>query len=387
MDDFGHLIEFIYSRNHQENLNGRLTVEPIKSFKIEISANRSYTLTHSEFFRANANGVYNTYSPTESGNFSISYFTWNTAFVKDDKTYSNTNWTNFLAYRSEASALLAGRNPNYVSGNDTVVGYKNGYGPSQSEVLTTAFLSAYSGKQPSNSFLDRFPQIPKPNWRITYDGLSKLPFLQNILQSFNLSHGYRSIYSVNTFSQNLLYLPNDGYSFRRDTIGNFIPHYDFQQITISEQLSPLIGLDMTWKNSLQTRFEIRRDRTLTLAYSNIQVTEVRGVEYVIGFGYKIKKVRFPIRIGPKPTRSDLSLRADINLRNNTTILRKAIEGTNQPSAGSRTLGMKFSADYPISDRFNIRAFYEFNSNNPFVSSSYPTSNTNAGLSVRFTLAQ
>ncbi len=376
-----------YSTNQQKNLTARLTIEPVKSFRIELTGNRNLSITHSEFFRANADGVYQTYSPTESGNFSISYLTWSTQFVKDDKTYSNQNWINFLDYRSNASQLLAGQNPNYTPGNDTVPGYRFGYGQSQAEVLTTAFLSAYSGKQPEKRFLNRFPEIPRPNWRVTYDGLSKLPLFQSFLQSFSLSHGYRSVYSINSFSQNLLYTQNDGYSSNRDTIGNFIPQYDFQQVTIAEQLSPLIGIDMTWKNSLQTRFEIRRDRTLTLAYSNIQVTEVRGVEYVIGVGYKIKKVKFPFKTGPKRITSDLSLRADINMRNNTTILRKAIEGTNQPSSGSRTLGVKLSADYPINERFNIRAFYEYNANNPFVSSSYPTANTNAGISIRFTLAQ
>ena len=175
---------------------------------------------------------------------------------------------------------------------------------------------------------------------------------------------------------------------RRDTAGNFIPQYAIQQITLAEQLSPLIGIDITWKNSLQTRFEIKRDRTLTLAYSNIQVTEVRGIEYVIGLGYKIKKVTFPIGLGKgKRPSNDLSLRADFNLRKNTTILRKLIENTNQPSSGSTTMGVKVSADYPVTDRFNIRLFYDWNGNDPFVSSSYPTSNTNAGISIRFTLAQ
>ncbi len=376
-----------YSTNEQTNLTARLTIEPIKSFRIELSGNRNLSITHSEFFRANADGVFQTYSPTESGNFSISYLTWSTQFVKDDKTYSNQNWINFLNNRSAASQILAAENPNYTPGNDTVPGYRNGYGSSQSEVLTTAFLSAYSGKDPSKRFTVRFPEIPRPNWRVTYDGLSKVPLFQTFLQSFSLSHGYRSVYSINSFTQNLLYTQTNGAASNRDTIGNFIPQYDVQQVTISEQLSPLIGVDMTWKNSLQTRFEIRRDRTLTLAYSNIQITEVRGVEYVVGFGYKIKKVKFPFKTGAKRITSDLSLRADINWRNNTTILRRAIEGTNQPSAGSKTLGLKFSADYPISERFNIRAFYEYNSNNPFVSSSFPTANTNAGFSVRFTLAQ
>lgn len=377
-----------YSTTNSKNFSARLTAEPLKSFRIELTANRNLSISHSEFFRANADGVYSSYSPTETGNFSISYFTWNTHFVKDDKVYSNTNWENFLKNRSEASQLLAEQNPNYAPGNDSVPGYRNGYGPSQAEVLTTAFLSAYSGKTPSNKFLDRFPEIPKPNWRITYDGLSRVRAFQKVLQSFSLSHGYRSVYSVNSFTQNLLYEQTNDAPSNRDTVGNFIPRYDFQQITISEQLSPLIGIDMTWKNSLQTRFEIRRDRTLTLAYSNIQVTEVRGVEYTIGLGYKFRKVKLPFKVGTKgKLTSDLSVRADINLRNNTTILRKAIEGTNQPSAGSRTMGIKLSADYPINERFNVRAFYEYNSNNPFVSSSFPTANTNAGISIRFTLAQ
>jgi cell surface protein SprA len=145
---------------------------------------------------------------------------------------------------------------------------------------------------------------------------------------------------------------------------------------------------MTWKNSLQTRFEIKKDRTLTLAYSNIQVTEVRGTEYTVGLGYKFKRVTLPFRVGNgKKLSNDLNVRIDVNLRDNRTILRRVNEGTNQPSAGTKTLGVKISADYPVNDRFNVRAFYDYNANNPFVSSSYPTSNVNAGLSIRFTLAQ
>ena len=83
----------------------------------------------------------------------------------------------------------------------------------------------------------------------------------------------------------------------------------------------------------------------------------------------------------------MTVKVDLNLRENTTILRKVIEGTNQPSAGTKTLSVKVSADYPVNDRFNVRAFYDFSSNEPFTSTSYPTSYTNAGIAIRFTLAQ
>jgi cell surface protein SprA len=380
-----------YTTSKLRNLSLRLTIEPIKSLKIELTGNRNYTLNHSEYYKFNpAENRFTSFSPTESGNFSISYLTWNTHFVSDAKDYSNDNFEQFKLNRTRLSGLLADQNPN--SGDLTTTpepGYERGYGSSQQEVLTYAFLSAYSGESPSKSITDRFPNIPKPNWRVTYDGLSKIKFFSSFLQSLTVSHGYRSVYSINSFTQNLLYKEDpDHHPLATDTNHNFIPIYDIQQITIAEQLAPLIGIDMTWKNSLQTRFEIKRDRTITLSYSNIQVTEVRGTEYVIGLGYKFKKVTLPIRVGgTKKLSNDLNVKMDIGLRDNKTILRKVLDNTNQPSAGSRTLSLKVSADYPINDRFNVRAFYDYNSNNPFVSSSYPTSNTNAGLSIRFTLAQ
>ncbi len=375
-----------FTRTYLQNLTVRVTIEPLKSLKIELNGSRNYTLNHNEYYKyQNSDGTFRSSSVTESGNFSISYLTWNTHFVKDADDYSNKNFDQFVKNRQTFSGILDAENPNVPRQPNT-----NGYGLTQKEVLTYAFLSAYSGRTPSRSILKLFPTIPMPNWRVTYDGLSKLKLFSSFLQSLTISHGYRSIYSINSFTQNLFYTRDENNKMpnNTDTIGNFIPQYDLQQITISEQLAPLIGIDMTWKNSLQTRFEIKRDRTISLAYSNSQVTEVRGIEYTIGLGYKFKKVTLPFRTGGKKKLSnDLTVKADVNLRDNTTILRKVVEGTNQPSGGTKTLAFKISADYPINDRFNVQAFYNYSANEPFVSTSYPNSNTNAGISIRFTLAQ
>jgi cell surface protein SprA len=94
-----------------------------------------------------------------------------------------------------------------------------------------------------------------------------------------------------------------------------------------------------------------------------------------------------VKIGNKKLVNDLNVRGDFNLRQNNTIIRKLIEGTNQPSAGTTNIGIKFSADYNINDRFNIKAFYDRQANEPFVSSSFPNSNTRIGFSIRFSLAQ
>src|SRR6185295_6095116 len=97
-----------------------------------------------------------------------------------------------------------------------------------------------------------FPKIPMPNWRITYDGLSKISLIKKLFQSVSLSHAYRSTYSVNSYTTNLFYETGGAV---RDLSGNFIPKYEIAQVSISEQFSPLIGIDITWKNSLTTRFE------------------------------------------------------------------------------------------------------------------------------------
>lgn len=378
-----------YTTTKVQALNLRATVEPVKSFKIELTATRNFTLNHNEYFKYNpTDGIFQSLSPTETGTFSTSYLTWNTHFVTDAEDYSNQNFTQFVNNIQSFSNILGLDNPN-PAGSLTPAPYSQGYGQTQQDAVTYSFLSAYSGRQPSRSLTKNFRDIiPMPNWRVTYDGLSKMKFVQSFLQSLTISHGYRSIFSVNSFSRNLLYQETNNFPSALDTAQNFIPKYDIQQITISEQLAPLIGFDMTWKNSLQTRFEIKRDRTITLAYSNIQVTEVRGIEYTLGLGYKFKRVTLPFRIGGKKKLSnDMTVKVDLNLRENTTILRKVVEGTNQPSAGTTTLSVKVSADYPVNDRFNVRAFYDFSSNEPFVSTSYPTSYTNAGIAIRFTLAQ
>lgn len=372
-----------------QNLSLRANLEPFKNFKIEVTATRNYALNHQEFFRYNGTDNFQAFTPTESGNFTISYLTWNTSFIKDANDYSNKNFKNFAQYTYDFSKILSDGNVNSTGLLDSAQYYK-GYSGTQQEVLTYAFLAAYSGNTPSTKLADRFPKIPKPNWRITYDGLSKIKALQKVFQSFSLSHGYRSSYNMNSFVQNLLYSEDaNGNANAVDINQNFLPKYQIQQITLSEQYAPLVGVDMTFKNSLQARVEYKRDRTLSLAYSNIQVTEIRGKEYTLGLGYKFKKVKLPFFKGPngKRLQNDLNVRGDFSVRENTTIIRKLIEKTNQPSAGNTSIGLKFSADYNINERFNIKAFYDRQANNPFVSSSYPIANTRFGLSVRFTLAQ
>ena len=118
---------------------------------------------------------------------------------------------------------------------------------------------------------------------------------------------------------------------------------------------------MTWKNSLITKLEIKKNRTLNLSLSNNQLTEIKGSEYVIGTGYRIKDLEFRFRSGgrSKKISSDLDLKLDLNIRNNETVIRKIVENDEQTTMGQQTISIKFSADYVVNSRLNLKMFYYF----------------------------
>jgi cell surface protein SprA len=226
--------------------------------------------------------------------------------------------------------------------------------------------------------------IPAPNWDITYDGLTKLPLFEKWFRTVTMKNSYRATFNVASFQTNLLYVEGANVT---DQAGNFIPEKQIAVVTLQEVMRPFIGFDATLKNSLLAKFEYNRDRNLSLSLTNNQVTEVRGKEFVIGTGYRLKDVKFPFTIGGSTPKSDLNLRVDLSLRENVTVIRKIQEEQNQPTAGQNIISIKTSADYVINQRLNVRAFYERVINTPVISTSFPSSNTNAGVSLRFTLAQ
>jgi cell surface protein SprA len=170
-------------------------------------------------------------------------------------------------------------------------------------------------------------------------------------------------------------------------LGNYIPSRQITTVTIAEVMRPFINFDATLQNSLLAKFEYNRDRNLSLSLSNNQITEVRGTEFVIGSGYRFKDVKFPFQVGTTKPKSDLNLRVDLSWRRNNTVIRQMNEEQNKVTAGQNIISIKTSADYVINQRLNIRAFYEQVINKPVISTTFPSSNTNLGISMRFTLTQ
>jgi cell surface protein SprA len=388
-----------FIRKTSQNLSGRISLEPFKSLRIEVSFNRNYTNNSQEYWRYDTlAGEYAAYSPVETGQFTISYMTWGTAFVQDKEgTWENDNFENFKDYLLVIANRLAQQNGNwlnnpiYVTDSITGIQYPDGYTATQRDVMLYSFLAAYSGQDPEFIPLNPFPRIPKPNWRITFNGLTQIEFIGRYFKNINISHSYRSTYSLQGFTSNMMYQEDeDGFALIRDELKtNYLPEYDFNMVSISEQFSPLINLDMTWENSLITKIAWRKTRNLSMSFSNNQLTEVTSNELIIGTGYRFKQVPLSLNLGgnARTFRSDINIKLDISIRQNKTILRKLIEQIDQISAGQRAVSINFSADYQFSKMLMFRAFYDQVINNPFVSNQYPNSNTNAGISLRFTLAQ
>ncbi|HLR37347.1 MAG TPA: cell surface protein SprA, partial [Chitinophagaceae bacterium] len=303
------------------------------------------------------------------------------------------------SYRHIISERLGEKNPytNGVTDPDNP-DYAKGYGRYAEDVLIPAFLAAYQGEDPHSIPLmgkavtgikeNPFSSIkPFPNWSIKYNGLSNLPFLRDFITNLTISNSYTSTLSMNNFSSSLLFkdpLQLGFPGFIDTTSGNYIPYFRVPNITISEQLSPLIGIDATFNNNLNISFSYGKARTLTLSLIDYQLTEVRSTQITFGAGYRIRNFPMPFHIGgEKKLQNDLNFRIDLGYQDSKTMNNRLDADLLIPTNGRTVITISPSIDYVINNRFNLHFFYNKRATTPFVSTSYPLSNTEAGVTLRF----
>jgi cell surface protein SprA len=388
-----------YIKRNTENLSYRVNCEPFNGFKIDIQGNTTYVENFQQYFRANAFGNFEVFTPTTSGNFSASTMLIKTAFVGDNgDDESSPVFDQMLANRSIIADRIAKNNPTWISQVneyvfDTIAGnyFPKGYGASSMEVLLYSFLSAYSGQDASKIKLTPFQKIPFPNWSVSYNGLTSIPAVSSIFKTVNISHSYRSTYTISSWASNVYYNEdNPVQTFESNS--NIIPKIEINQMVLNEQFMPLIGVDVGFQNSLTCNAQLKKSRSLTMSFSNNQLTEVVGREIVLGAGYRIKGLKFNIismtGSGNKKTVSnDLLLKLDIGFKRDKTTLRRIDENNCQVSAGQDKINIYLTGDYQFSTRLSAQVFFKRDMNTPFVSTSFPTSTTFAGLMIRFNLAQ
>ena len=381
-----------YTERMSETYNYKVTAEPFTDLKIEVTGTRTYAENFSEYFRADEFGLFQFYTPTTSGNYSISYIMAGTSFADGDKLFNT-----LLDSRQEIAKRLAKNNEAWVNmGSPYVVDestgdiYPYGYPSSSQEVLTFAFLSAYSGKSSNAVTLSLFQKIALPNWSVNFTGLTKIPALKKTFKSISLTHTYKSTFSISTWAANVNYDASNNMKVYDGTTTR-VPEYDLSQILLSEQYSPLFGISMVLQNSLAPSFEYKKTRTITLGFSNNQINEVNGREIVIGLGYTFKDLGFNVSFldgsNARKVSNDLKLKLDIGFRRDVTVLRSIDERNSQVSAGQDKINVYLTGDYNLSQRLTMQVFFKYDMTNPFIANAYKTTNVFAGITARFSLSQ
>jgi len=332
--------------------------------------------------------IYEEESPVKQGSYSVSFWSIRTSMVKDNKeSGSNSIFENFLANRQIVSNRKGAEDENSSGEHENYEGYSEGYGPASADVLIPSFLAAYSGRSASSEKLNIFKNIPAINYRITYNGLGKLPLMKKVFRSITVNSGYTSTMTVGGYVQNQRYNDRDPVTddLILDLDSNFYTQFQYNNVTISEQFTPLINIDMQFKNKVTTRVEYKKGRTVGLNVGSAQILEQKTEAYTIGLGYQFK-VKFPVKIKNKTVESPLKLRGDFSYRKNKTIIRKIVDNSHTPTAGQNVISLKITADYALTKSLNLRAFYDYVLNIPQISNSFRTANTNFGFSLRFSIS-
>ncbi|GAA4454524.1 cell surface protein SprA [Rurimicrobium arvi] len=394
-----------FSQSYSQNISVTAQVEPIADLRIDFSANRTFSKTFSELYKDTSyqsTPEFNNLNQYHTGTFSQSYIGLKTMF-KPSSSRSGT-FLEFVNNRVTISSRLGSANPytrNVSDPNDP--SYKKGYTAYSQEVLIPAFLAAYTGQSASSvALLDydnrnklnsnpfRF-YLPAPNWRITYNGLTKIPGFKMIFNNIVISSAYTGTMAMNAFNSALTYqdLRGVGYpSFIDSNTGNYIPYFQVPNITLTDQLNPMFAVDVTMKNNLTSKFEIRRNRVVSLSLIDYQVSETRSFEYVFGLGYRVRGMRLPFPIaGKRVLKNDLNIKVDVGIRDDKTTNTYLSLMTDVVSRGQKVITIAPTVDYLINQSFTIRFFYNRSQTIPYVTTSYPITTTSGGVTLRFMFAQ
>ena len=390
-----------------KNLNIRANLEPITGLKIDLTALRNDTRNTEIQF------MYEGMPEIMGGNFTMTTIALGSAFGGSGNAmnnYSSKAFDKLLANREIIAQRIESkysglRYPDvgfihdqklggmpYNPGTDNV----NGVNQNSADVLIPAFLAAYTGKDPKKVGLTAFPSLKSmlPNWRVTYDGLIKIPAVKKYFKSVTLSHQYRCSYSVGAFTSFLNWVDagQDGLGYIQSILNdNPTPSspYSISSVSLTEAFSPLLGADATLLNNVTVRADYSTTRNLSLNTTSYQLVEALSKKVTIGLGYKYAEFNKVLKM--KKTRdfsNDLTVRLDFSYNKMQSLIRKIDTQLTQATSGNIAKTISFSADYGLSRALTVRAFYDIQINEPLISSaSYPTSNSNYGISLRFSLAQ
>ena len=403
--------------NYSQQIDARLTVEPFTDFRVDIDLTKNYVQNKSQEFRDTSGfGLAPVHSNRfEEGSYNISYFTLNTFFTNIKDVYNT-----FSSNREVMSEILGA--PNGGQRQPDFPQYYVGYGPANQDVVVPSFIAAYTGKNIRTSNKDIFKEVPSVNWRLSYNGLAKLPGLKDIFNNISITHGYKSSLTVNSYRSSQFF---DAAQPTKSRIGSqyeYYSAYDIPVIAITEQFSPLLGVDMSFKSGANFGMQYRKSRNLALSLSNTQLQETNTSEIQVKFGHRLKNIyikaldfnldaaakKKPVKkkdedlvapsgeatADPKAKKkkepkakkgNDLVLNFDLSFRDDITVNHNLSENIDVQSRGSQTFRVSPSATYTLNKRLDLRFYVDYNRTIPYTTAAFPSTTATGGFVVTFKL--
>ena len=145
-----------YVNKFTENLSASVSIEPFKDFRIEVNATKNSSSTRQDYYKwSQTLSSFASFSPMESGTFTMSTIMIATSFDKQDKFGVSPAFEKLKQIRKQIAERYAGQNPNSKGIVDST-SFPVGYGPTDQDVLITAFLAAYQGRDPARIKLTAF---------------------------------------------------------------------------------------------------------------------------------------------------------------------------------------------------------------------------------------
>ncbi|WP_164847811.1 T9SS outer membrane translocon Sov/SprA [Sandaracinomonas limnophila] len=378
-------------------------LEPNKDLKIQVEGNYTRGDNYQEFFRPDSTGVFQHQSPIRSGNYSMSFLSFMTAFKDPNVVFEN--------FRQNRSILLERLQAAYKNtmGNEGGIGE---YNINSQDVLVPAFFASYSGLDPRNVKFSPFYDLPLPNWRVDYNGLNIFPFISKKFSSFSLNHSYTSTYSVGNFVSSLDYgsFYNDYLNLTlksllyplstrfeqkqvmvegtKVTVNTLIPVYVMSTLTFTERFAPLIGFNAVTKSKVSLRFEYAQDRSVGLNLSNSQVAELSNKDLTVSIGFTKANLTLPITVNGKKVKlpNDLRFNCNLTIRDTRTLQRK-LDAETIVTQGFINFQFRPQISYNVNNKLSVTAYFDKMFNNPLVSNSFYRSTVAGGFQIRYSLSE
>ncbi|MBO6574940.1 MAG: cell surface protein SprA [Rhodothermales bacterium] len=307
--------------DNSNRFQGRTTLNPSQALQVSVNWNVDWT-----------DGQTFTYRPV------VADGTTTVIGVDTTLTQNGTNKSSIWAFGASYLDLFQAQFDTYVEDlaasaeeDPILLGDENGDGRVvlTNESVVRDFRDAFVRGSTTIDQRNLLP-IPRPNWSITYSGLSDWPLIRAVVQSLSLRHGYSADYSAD---YNTVTFAGDD-SVQTVDLGSRrivfdIPEYQTGSVRINERYQPLIGMDIGWKKQINTALQYNKSNSFSLSTSNLEVSENKTSELSFSLNYQKTGMRLPFFGGKR-----LNNRASIGLTvaRSTTVDRRLRLRTSLESA-------------------------------------------------------